>query len=92
MANRWRVRLCLVLNVYKHFLNIFSLSLLMAYTGQTIILRLPEGLTIKDFDWLSVWRTDIQADFGHVMIPKDNLDDIPPALGQNDDLVLTCIT
>ena len=50
----------------------------MAYRGQTIVLRLPEGLTIKNFDWLSVWRTDIKTDFGHVMIPKNDLDDIPP--------------
>ena len=92
MSNRWRENAWVESHFNLIFLNPFSSTLLTAYTGQTIILRLPRDLTIKDFDWLSMWCTAVDANFGHVIMPKNDLDEIPPALGQNDDMVRSCIT
>lgn len=57
-----------------------SLEPLRGYQGEDIEIQLPDGLTVYDIDWLSVWCVKYKHNFGHVFIPKDL--DIPPALGQ----------
>ncbi|XP_072047947.1 protein Skeletor, isoforms B/C-like [Amphiura filiformis] len=46
-----------------------SMEILGAYTNEDIIVTLPEGTTINDFKWISVWCRQAVANFGHVVIP-----------------------
>lgn len=39
-----------------------------SYSNETIILELPEGKFVDDFDSLSVWCVDFQADFGNLRL------------------------
>lgn len=39
-----------------------------SYSNETIILELPEGRFVDDFDSLSVWCVDFQADFGNLRL------------------------
>ena len=48
-----------------------SPNTLPEYTGQTITLTLPEGLTWYDFEYLSLWCRQAVANFGHVNIPSN---------------------
>lgn len=43
---------------------------LSAYKNKDLVLRLPEGKTIADFKWLSVWCRKFRANFGEISIPK----------------------
>ncbi|KAG7169644.1 Skeletor-like 1 [Homarus americanus] len=38
------------------------------YSNQDVTLTLPEGKTLKDLKWLSVWCRAFAIDFGHVMV------------------------
>lgn len=50
---------------------------LKQYTGQAVVISLPEGKTIYDYDFLSVWCEKFFANFGHTRIPQDVL--VPPS-------------
>jgi len=56
-----------------------SLEVLNKYEGEDIELKLPDDLTVFDIDWLSVWCVAYKQDFGHVKIPRDDLN-VPPSL------------
>ncbi|CAG4973259.1 unnamed protein product [Colias eurytheme] len=43
---------------------------LRKYRGEGITLSLPEGKTLKDFSWFSVWCDDYSVNFGSVDIPR----------------------
>ena len=43
---------------------------LRRYTGETVVISLPDDKTIYDFDWLGVWCEEFNVDFGHVRIPQ----------------------
>ncbi|XP_038219633.1 protein Skeletor, isoforms B/C isoform X3 [Zerene cesonia] len=43
---------------------------LRKYRGEGITLSLPEGKTLKDFNWFSVWCDDYSVNFGSVDIPR----------------------
>lgn len=55
-----------------------SLDPLRRYQDKTLVLVLPNDLTIFDIDWISVWCVDFFVDFGHVNIPKGL--NVPPSL------------
>ena len=57
--------------------------MLVGAEGQNIKVQLPGKLTVRDIDWLSVWCITFRENFGHILIPKDAVKDVPPALGQN---------
>ncbi|XP_067142966.1 protein Skeletor, isoforms B/C-like isoform X2 [Centruroides vittatus] len=46
-------------------------EVLKQYNKQDIIISLPDGKTIKDIKWLSVWCRMFAVDFGSVLIPDD---------------------
>ncbi|KAF2366389.1 DM13 domain [Trinorchestia longiramus] len=51
---------------------------LKRYDAKTIVITLPDHLTVFDIDYLSVWCKDFFADFGHVRIPSTL--NVPPSL------------
>ncbi|CAG0884477.1 unnamed protein product [Darwinula stevensoni] len=57
-----------------------SLKPLRGYQGVDIEIQLPQGRSVHEFDWLSVYCITYKHDFGHVRIPKNLY--VPPALGQ----------
>lgn len=50
-----------------------SNGVLKRYRNKDITLTLPEGKTLRDIKWFSVWCDEFSVDFGNVVIPK-NLD------------------
>ncbi|XP_041985351.1 protein Skeletor, isoforms B/C isoform X2 [Aricia agestis] len=46
-------------------------SPLRKYRGEGVTLSLPDGNTLKDFAWFSVWCDDYAVNFGSVDIPRD---------------------
>ncbi|KAG5674929.1 hypothetical protein PVAND_004873 [Polypedilum vanderplanki] len=46
-------------------------GVLKRYINKDITLTLPEGKTLKDIRWFSVWCDEFSVDFGNVMIPKN---------------------
>ncbi|CAH1784589.1 unnamed protein product [Owenia fusiformis] len=56
-----------------------SLAILKKYTGQTITLTLPDPLTVKSIDWVSMWCIQANQNFGDVKMPDESeLTNIPP--------------
>ena len=41
------------------------------YKEKDIVIRLPEGRTIRDIRWLSIWSRQVHANLGHVFISPD---------------------
>lgn len=39
---------------------------LARYTGQNLVLRLPEGKTLRDLSYIAVWCRKVSANFGHL--------------------------
>lgn len=50
-----------------------SNGVLKRYRNKDITLTLPEGKTLRDIKWFSVWCDEFSVDFGNVKIPQ-NLD------------------
>lgn len=50
-----------------------SNGVLRRYNKKDITLTLPEGKTLRDIKWFSIWCDEFSVDFGNVVIPK-NLD------------------
>ncbi len=72
-----------------YYLNIGSLDVLNGYEGEDIELKLPDDLTVYDIEWLSVWCITYKHDFGHVKIPKHDLN-VPPSLDKFKIKKVTC--
>ena len=51
---------------------------LKAYRGKTIVITLPDDVTVYDIDYLSVWCEEYSVNFADLAIPK-NLN-VPPSL------------
>ncbi|CAG0899746.1 unnamed protein product, partial [Cyprideis torosa] len=51
---------------------------LKAYRGKTIVITLPDDITVYDIDYLSVWCEEYSVNFADLAIPK-NLN-VPPSL------------
>ncbi|CAB3361588.1 Hypothetical predicted protein [Cloeon dipterum] len=58
-----------------------SLNVLHGYNGETIVIQLPQPLTVYNIEWLVMWCIKYNHNFGYVRIPKDL--NVPPALEQN---------
>ncbi|KAA0195330.1 hypothetical protein HAZT_HAZT002924 [Hyalella azteca] len=43
---------------------------LKRYRNKDVTLTLPEGITLKDVKWISVWCRAFAIDFGHVVVPS----------------------
>ena len=57
------------------------------YNGQTLTLKLPNGIKSSEIGWLSVWCVAYSVNFGDLMFSKndDNTVDVEPnAEGEND--------
>lgn len=50
---------------------------LRRYSGETVVITLPDNKTIYDFDVLGVWCEQYFVDFGHTRIPHTIL--VPPS-------------
>ena len=50
-----------------------STGVIKRYRNKDITLSLPEGKTLRDIKWFSVWCDEFSVNFGDVTIPK-NLD------------------
>lgn len=50
-----------------------TMRLLKRYRNKDVTLSLPEGKTLRDFKWFSVWCDEFAVNFGDVKIPS-NLD------------------
>ena len=44
---------------------------LRRYSGETVVISLPEGKTIWDYDFIGVWCEEYQVDFGNTRIPQN---------------------
>lgn len=44
---------------------------LRRYSGETVVISLPEGKTIWDYDYIGVWCEEYQVDFGNTRIPQN---------------------
>lgn len=51
---------------------------LVRYDKKTIVLTLPDTLTIFDIDYFGVWCEAFTVDFGHVRLPQAL--NVPPSL------------
>lgn len=40
------------------------------YNGEDVLIRLPKGYRTFDVDFISIYNTDEQKSFGHVLIPS----------------------
>ncbi|CAL4155217.1 unnamed protein product, partial [Meganyctiphanes norvegica] len=45
--------------------------ILPRFADEDVLLDLPEGTTITQFKWFSIWCTQFTVSFGHVFIPED---------------------
>lgn len=54
---------------YKYRDN--SAPVLKGASNEQVTLRLPEGVSVGDLKWLSVWCRRFTVDFGNVMFPAD---------------------
>jgi hypothetical protein len=50
---------------------------LRAYAGETVVISLPQGKTIYDYDWFGVWCEDYFVDFGSTRLPHSV--QVPPS-------------
>lgn len=50
-----------------------STGVIKRYRNKDVTLSLPEGKTLRDVKWFSVWCDEFEVNFGDVTIPK-NLD------------------
>lgn len=50
---------------------------LPAYSGQTVDLELPDGKTLADVDYISIWCERVGVDFGSVQIDASALQGVP---------------
>lgn len=48
-----------------------SAGVLPKYRNKDITLTLPEGKTLRDIKWFSIWCDEFSVDFGSVTIPKN---------------------
>lgn len=48
-----------------------STDALRRFSGETVLVSLPEDKTIWDFDWFGVWCESAQVDFGSTRIPQN---------------------
>jgi len=39
--------------------------------SEDLVLELPEGTTVDQLKWISVWCRDFDINFGHVTFPKN---------------------
>ena len=55
-----------------------STAPLRQYISETVVITLPDNLTVFDIDYLSVWCKSSSEDFGHVRIDSAGLN-VPPS-------------
>lgn len=48
-----------------------STGVIKRYRNKDITLSLPEGKTLRDIKWFSVWCDEFSVNFGDVKIPRD---------------------
>lgn len=64
---------------------------LRKYSGETVVISLPDDLTIYDFDFFGVWCKEFQVNFGQTRIPQ--VAKVPPSpkmLGIKPENKLNC--
>lgn len=64
---------------------------LKKYAGETVVITLPEELTIYDFDYFGVWCKEFQVNFGQTKIPQNaKVPPSPKMLGIKPENKLNC--
>lgn len=64
---------------------------LRKYTGETVVISLPDELTIYDFDFFGVWCKEFQVNFGQTRIPQSaKVPPSPKMLGIKPENKLNC--
>lgn len=64
---------------------------LRKYTGETVVISLPDELTVYDFDYFGVWCKEFQVNFGQTKIPQAaRLPPSPKMLGIKPENKLNC--
>ncbi|XP_063925392.1 uncharacterized protein LOC135139188 isoform X1 [Zophobas morio] len=61
-----------------------STSPLPPYNGESVKLTLPNGLSVKDLDWLAVWCFQYRLNMGYVYLNKEMSPNPPQTLNLND--------
>lgn len=68
-----------------------SATPLRKYAGETVVITLPEELTIYDFDFFGVWCKEFQVNFGQTRIPQAaKVPPSPKMLGIKPENKLNC--
>lgn len=68
-----------------------SSNVLRKYQGETLVISLPEEVTIYDFDFFGVWCKQFQVNFGQVKIPQQaKVPPSPKMLGIKPENKLNC--
>lgn len=68
-----------------------STNVLRKYQGDTLVISLPDELTIYDFDFFGVWCRQFQMNFGQVRIPQQaKVPPSPKMLGIKPENKLNC--
>lgn len=64
---------------------------LKKYNGETVVITLPEEMTIYDFDYFGVWCKEFQVNFGQTRIPQNaKVPPSPKMLGIRPENKLNC--
>ena len=53
-----------------------------ALVDKTVTIHLPEGKTVFDIDYLSLWCRQASANFGYVTLPPRSQLNVPPHIKQ----------
>lgn len=68
-----------------------SSSPLRKYAGETVVISLPDDLTVYDFDYFGVWCKEFQVNFGQTRIPQAaKVPPSPKMLGIKPENKLNC--
>lgn len=68
-----------------------SSNVLKKYQGETLVISLPDDLTIYDFDFFGVWCRQFKQNFGQVRIPQQaKVPPSPKMLGIKPENKLNC--
>ncbi|XP_071827067.1 protein Skeletor, isoforms B/C-like [Apostichopus japonicus] len=55
-------------------------KILPKYSGATVTITLPDGLTVFDVDFIGIWCIAARQNFGHLLIKDSDRNNIPPLI------------
>lgn len=69
-----------ITNILFIFITFNRTKPLAKYSSQNLVLRLPEGKTLRDLTYISVWCKKVAANFGHLELKHVKNLTIPTAI------------